>query len=114
MRFRPPAVEQHFHQALFVRNNLTGIEILDYKAQSVKGSLMFAVWSSNQEVRLRDQKDLSAASGANAAANGSSESGSLRNADGVLKAARVLFEVREKHLKECQGKDLTIFMHVQV
>ena len=71
VRFRPQSAGA-FRSALFVRNNLTGVEILSLSAQSVYGSLSFGSWKSNVA---------------------SSKTG--------LRESTLSFEVKEKHLKDC-------------
>ena len=46
LRFRPTAAND-FQSALFVRNNLTGVEVAEIRAQSVFGSLSFGSWKTN-------------------------------------------------------------------
>ncbi len=52
LRFRPPngaaASAGEFNSALFVRNNLTGVEAVDLSGRSVFGSLSFAGWKSGR------------------------------------------------------------------
>ena len=72
VRFRPLSAGT-FRSALFVRNNLTGVEILSLRAQSVYGSLSFGSWKSN-----------------------------VASNSGSLPASTLFFEVKEKHLKDCQ------------
>ena len=48
LRFRPNEVES-IMSAIFVRNNLTGVEILDIDGQSVSGELNFGPWKSRSE-----------------------------------------------------------------
>ena len=51
LRFRPPsgpaAAAGEFRSALFVRNNLTGVEAVDLAGRSVFGSLSFGGWKSS-------------------------------------------------------------------
>lgn len=74
LRFRP-TITGEFRQALVVRNNLTGVEIMDFTAKSVLGHMRFGPWSVGHEMQE-----------------------SAAHADGfpVIK-----FEVKEKHLKDC-------------
>ena len=69
-------------QAVFVRNNLTGVELLEMTARGVHGELRFGTTAM-----------MSGARGASA------ESG------GLLK-----FEVKEKHLKDCYRKFCSIYI----
>ena len=65
---------------MFVRNNLTGVELLEMTARGVHGELRFGTTAMMSGVR-----------------GASAESG------GLLK-----FEVKEKHLKDCYRKSYSI------
>ena len=47
VRFQP-GIAGKFHQGLFVRNNLTGIEFVELKGESVEGEIKFGKWKSSQ------------------------------------------------------------------
>jgi hypothetical protein len=47
VRFQPETVGK-FYQGLFVRNNLTGIELIELKGESVQGEIKFGKWKSSQ------------------------------------------------------------------
>ena len=48
LRFRPNMVETT-SSAIFIRNNLTGVEILDINGKSVNGELNFGPWKSKSD-----------------------------------------------------------------
>ncbi len=47
VRFQPETVGK-FQQGLFIRNNLTGIELVELKGESVQGEIKFGKWKSSQ------------------------------------------------------------------
>ena len=74
IRFRPSA-DDFYRQALFVRNNLTGLELVELTAKGVYGELRFGTTSTMAAVTT----------------------GKMGSAAPTLK-----FEVKEKHLKDCK------------
>lgn len=47
VRFQPEVVGK-FNQGLFIRNNLTGIELVEIRGESVQGEIKFGKWKSSQ------------------------------------------------------------------
>jgi hypothetical protein len=72
IRFRP-STDNFYRQAIFVRNNLTGVELVEMTAKGVYGDLRFGT----------------------AGVSGGGKGGVAS----ILK-----FEVKEKHLKDCNRK----------
>eukprot|EP00095_Tigriopus_kingsejongensis_P009833 maker-scaffold21_size687808-snap-gene-1.14 protein:Tk09833 transcript:maker-scaffold21_size687808-snap-gene-1.14-mRNA-1 annotation:"hypothetical protein L798_06018" len=70
LKFQPSATGENT-QAILVRNNLTGVEVMDFTANSVLGSLQFGNW------RMGDRQDT------------------------LEPGSSLRFEMKEKHLKDC-------------